>query len=506
MLRSDSIILSLTVLVLLFAVAIVGAQTPSFNAELDGYERGIDQGRYSDIEGDLLDFVMRNRSVARGFELLARLRFRQGRLEEAKSLSNKALSLDASLIETKLDLAQIELRLGQSESGLTLLNEISESQLSQANRLKLAQAYSLFGRFREVLETIAKLPPKVRNEDALSLRILSHLELGEDDQVKALVAGIAKSAMRLSAIALKVGEVLVATRFNKETILLLRPVAGARPKDLDVHLLLARAELFSRNFAEANKYLAKASSISPDSSEVQFVQAVLLGEQNDNQGSLDLLEKALNRAQDPAPILRQIAMVAMRANRPSRAIDAARMLLRLRPDVPEYIYLYGAASLQGGRLVEAEGYLTRYAAMRPQDSRGCVALGLALISQPAKVVAGRSRLEECLKTDPSSFEGAYQLGVSYRDGGESQRAMEMFERVVKIAPNFPPALRDLGALSLQAGDTTKARGLLVKAVALAPNDANTHFQLSRLYNLIGEAALAATHFERFQTLKAANDQ
>jgi len=505
MLRFNSF-LSLTASVLLFAVAIVGAQTPSFNSQLDAYERSIDQGRYSEIEGDLLEFVKRNRSVARGFELLARLRFRQGRLEEARSLSKRALSLDATLIETKLDLAQIELRLGNAESGLTLLDDVSPLQLSQANRLKLAQAYTLFGRFRETLQTIATLPPKVRNEDALPLRVLSHLELGEDDQVKALVAGITKSAVRSPAVSLKVGEVLVATRFNKEAILLLRPVARSRTKDLEVHLLLARAELFARNFAEVNKHLVKASLISPGSSEVQFVQAILLSEQNDNQGSLDLLEKVLSNARDPVPILRQIALVAMRANRPSRAIDSARMLLRLRPDVPEYIYLYGAASLQGGRLVEAEGYLTRYAEMRPRDTRGCVALGLSLISQPAKVDAGRSRLEECLKTDPSSFEGAYQLGVSYRDAGESQRAMELFERVIRIAPNFPPALRDLGALSLQAGDTSRARGLLEKALALAPNDANTHFQLSRLYNLLGEGSLAATHFERFQTLKAANDQ
>lgn len=505
MLRSNSPFCR-TALVLLFAAASVGAQTSRFNAELDAYERSIDQGRFTDIEGPLIDFVMRNRSVARGFELLGRLRSLQGRWEEARSLSKRALSLDASLIQTKLDLAQIELRLGHAESGLTLLNEITASQLSTANRLKLAQAYAFFGRFRDVLRTISALPPKIRNRDALSLRVLSHLELGEDDQVKTLVAGIAKSAVRSPAIAVKVGEALVATRFNKEAKLLLRPVAGAGPKALDVHLLLARAELFSRNFTEAKKHLAKASAISPGSSEVVFVRAVLLSEQNENEAALDLLEKALTSALDPVPILRQIAMVAMRANRPSRAVDAARMLLQMRADVPEFIYLYGVATLQSGRLVEAEGYLTRYAEVRPQDTRGCVALGLALISQPAKVDAGRSRLEKCLVTDPSSFEAAYQLGVSYRDGGELQRAKEMFERVVKIAPDFPPALRDLGAMSLQAGETSKARSLLEKAVVLAPSDAITHFQLSRLYNLIGEASLAATHFERFRTLKAANDQ
>jgi len=43
--------------------------------------------------------------------------------------------------------------------------------------------------------------------------------------------------------------------------------------------------------------------------------------------------------------------------------------------------------------------------------------------------------------------------------------------------------------------------VLEKAVALNPNDADTHFQLSRLYNLTGERELAKKHLEIFQKLK-----
>lgn len=504
MLRSNSVLRWTAFM--LFAVATVGAQALNANAELDRFERSINEGRYTEIESDLLAYVVRNQSNARGFELLARLRFRQERLEEARSLSQRALTLDGSLIQTKLDLAKIELRLGHKEPGLALINEISALSLSPANSLKLAQVYALFGSFREVLQTISYLPPKVRNGDALPLRVLSHLELGDDGQVRALVASAVKAAGRSPGIAMNVGEVLIASRFNKEAILLLRSAARTRSKDLEVYLLLARAELFARNFPEVEKHLAKALSISPDSSEVSFLRALVLGERNDNEASLAFLEKALANRSDPVPVLRQIAIVAMRANRSQLAIEAARTLMGLRPDVPEYVYLYGAATLQSGRHAESEGYLMRYAQMRPKDTRGCVALGMALISQPPKIDAGRSQLDECLRIDPRSFEAAYQLGVSYKDAGESQRAMEMFERVVKIAPDFSPALRDLGALSLQAGETARARNLLEKAAVLAPNDANIHFQLSRLYNLLGETGLAATHFEKFRTLKPGNEQ
>jgi hypothetical protein len=38
---------------------------------------------------------------------------------------------------------------------------------------------------------------------------------------------------------------------------------------------------------------------------------------------------------------------------------------------------------------------------------------------------------------------------------------------------------------------------------LDPNNADAHFQLSRLYNIIGERDLAKKHLEIFQKLKSA---
>jgi hypothetical protein len=43
--------------------------------------------------------------------------------------------------------------------------------------------------------------------------------------------------------------------------------------------------------------------------------------------------------------------------------------------------------------------------------------------------------------------------------------------------------------------------VLEKSLALNEKDADTHFQLSRLYNLIGETDLAKKHLEIFQNLR-----
>ena len=78
-----------------------------------------------------------------------------------------------------------------------------------------------------------------------------------------------------------------------------------------------------------------------------------------------------------------------------------------------------------------------------------------------------------------------------------------YTQTVERAPDNALALRDLGAVYLESGDDAKARTALEKAAALAPKDGDTHFQLVRLYNRIGETALAKKHQEIFQSIRGA---
>jgi len=82
----------------------------------------------------------------------------------------------------------------------------------------------------------------------------------------------------------------------------------------------------------------------------------------------------------------------------------------------------------------------------------------------------------------------------------------MFEEVVTPTSKHANAMRDLGALYLQTGSEAKARAILERAVGLNPEDPETHFLLSRLYNLIGESNLARQHLGLFQKLKGQREK
>lgn len=469
---------------------------------LANFEKNIEDGKLSEIEKDLFNYVIANPKDAKGFFLLAKLRVKQTRLNEAKSLLNKALLLDPILLPAKLTLASVDFQLGEIEQAREILNSITESDISDASlRFIAAQTFAQIGDCSKALILVEKLPLKIKNGEALPFRAACYLESG-DKKNFALLIPITKTLARQNpTVVVKFAGVLSKAAMHKETADLLRLVVVTAPQNTEALLLLAESEVYLKDFPNAKIHLAQAEKIQPKAGELFFVKSFLESEQGNNAQSLDLLEKSLAENPNNIQALARFVVVAMRANQTGKAVRAAEKLLNLQPENLDFLYLYGIASLQNNNVQKAEISLTKFLEARPDDSRGCLALGLTFAAQTDKLSEALGQLEKCLTINPNNFEAAYQLGLSYKVQGETARAIEYLEKTVKLAPNYAAALRDLGAVYLQSGGETKARPILEKAVSLNPNDAETHFQLSRLYNLIGERELGKKHLELFQKLK-----
>ena len=450
----------------------------------------------------MLAYAIRNPTGAKAFELLGNLRYAQNRLNEAKSLYQKALSLDANLASAKINLAVINFQIGNAQQAVSDLNQIADKDVStDALRLKLANTFMLVGDCAQALNNVEKLALKIKNSDALPVRAECYLQSGDKQKVNSLIPAAKNLAKQNPAISIKFSEVLSRAAMYKESADVLRSVIVATPNNADALVLLAKSEIYAKDLANARIHLSQASETNPNLPDLLFAQALLESEQGNAAQSLDLLEKSLSASPNQPAVLSQFVITAMRAGQAGKASKAAVRLLELKPDEPEFLYLHGAASLQNNNLLAAEKSLSLYASLRPQDARGCLALGLTYAAQPEKSEAARRQLQQCIEINPNNFEAKYQLGLSYKTHGETTKAIEYLEAVVKDAPDYALALRDLGAVYLQSGAESKARVVLEKSVVVNPNDPDTHFQLSRLYNMTGETDLAKKHLEMFQKLK-----
>lgn len=480
----------------------VFAQTkPLDKTAIARFEKSIEAGKIEEIERPLLNFAVANPNNPQVLELLATARFRQNRLPEAAALYKRILTLDANSVSAKINLARIFYVSGQLNEAKQLLDDIAESAISNdALRLNLAATFLQIGEPNKALEVADKLPLKLRNADALPVIAASYSESKNERKLLELLP-LMKRAAANPSLALQCAEVLENAGMNREAADLLRSALVTASNNFDVLIALAKFEIGEQDKNSAQKHLSQAAKLQPRSPTLFLVQALFEEAQGNSKNALELLKQARTLAPNSPEILSQFVITAMRANQSRAAVETARILAEAKPNEPEYLYLLGAASLHNNNIAQAQSNLQRLMELRPAHSRGCLALGLTLAAQTNQIENARKQLARCIEIDAGNVEAKYQLGLSYKAQGETAKAVEYFEETIKSAPNYAHALRDLGAVYLQSGAEQKARVVLEKAVALAPEDADTHFQLSRLYNLIGETALAKKHLEMFQKLR-----
>lgn len=498
--RIDALFLLLAIVVL--ATAAAGQRNTDGRAVLEDLERLVELGKLPEVERSLFSYVIANPADAKGFSLLARLRLKQDRLSESRSLAEKALSLDPSLLQAKVTLAQEAFRQGDITRLQTVLASVSENEVPEAaTKLELARLYANAGECPRAMQFVARLPIKMRDADALPLRLRCGLEAGNGKDLASLIVLARAQARQKPAIAVEAAELLFANGLREETVDLVSRVVAAAPNNFEALLLLARAKIELGQLPAARAHLAKAEKIRPDSAELFFTRSLLETEEGKHQAAYELLERSLTLNSNNPGTLAQYVVAALRVGQTGRAVKAAEKLLTLHPGDLEYTYLYGVAALQTNSVQKAEEALVRYTAARPTDSRGCLALGLAYSAQSEKFAAARRQMLNCLAIDPKNFEAAFQIGLSYKTEGDSATAAEYFEKAVELSPDYAAALRELGSAYVQSGAEARARPLLEKAVRLDPYDAETHFQLSRLYTLLGESELGRKHLELFQKLR-----
>ena len=479
-----------------------GAQRkPGVETSYSEIERQIENSDFLGADRQLMQLAINDPRDTRALTLLARLRFRQGRVDEARSLYQRVLGFEPGNLSAKINLARILLISRQVEAARNMLNAVEEGpSLSPALRLELAESYLATGDADRALKIAELLPAGLRGSMALPLLGEINLRLNRLNDLKALLPLMRKTAAQNPALALRSAEVLRGAGMFGDAISVLSAVPVAK-RDTKVLISLCRLEVLNGDFVGAKRHLLAASKRDPLSPELLSLQAFLESSSGSNETALKTMTKARDLAPNSPAVLADFVVLTLRLGKPVLAFDTARTLAQIAPDDLEYQYLLGVASLQSGNLDPAEATLESYVRVRPFDFRGCLALGMVFAAQTGRFARAQEQLAKCNEIDPSNSEARYQLALSYRSEGENSKAIGLLEQVIERAPKKAQAFRELGALYLESGEDAKARIALEKASALAPNDGDTHFQLARLYNRIGETTLAKKHQEIFQSLR-----
>lgn len=93
-------------------------------------------------------------------------------------------------------------------------------------------------------------------------------------------------------------------------------------------------------------------------------------------------------------------------------------------------------------------------------------------------------LETAVKQEPENAEAHFLLGIAYFKTGAYEKARVAFNQTLKLDPDRAAAVHhNLGALAIQMDDLDTAIAEFQAALALEPDDPDTHYQLGAAYLL-----------------------
>jgi tetratricopeptide (TPR) repeat protein len=139
----------------------------------------------------------------------------------------------------------------------------------------------------------------------------------------------------------------------------------------------------------------------------------------------------------------------------------------------------GIALSGSGEHAEAIGLLTEVVRRRPDAISVRADLAMALLSA-GQIDEALSEFTAVLRLDPRSAQAHCGVGLVYQQLQRWVEAAEAFRATEALAPELPVAPFNLGLVLAAAGDREGARRALLRAAALAPDDAEIREALQGL--------------------------
>ncbi len=156
----------------------------------------------------------------------------------------------------------------------------------------------------------------------------------------------------------------------------------------------------------------------------------------------------------------------------------------------------GIAMLDQIQYKEAVDAFTEVVKLRPTYPEAYTNVGLTEISWE-KYGSARTAIRRALSLDPGNARALYYDGLLQRRGGNTEKEIADFKKVVDMFPQSRDARRELGITYYQQNDNQNALDQFEALQKIDPDDLTAHYNLSILYRRMGKKAEAAVQQAMF---------
>ncbi|NIM26964.1 MAG: PEP-CTERM system TPR-repeat protein PrsT [Gammaproteobacteria bacterium] len=394
----------------------------------------------------------------------------------ARQSYRKAVQLNPDYATAALNLARMDLREGKRDEARAAYERVLERHAHQPVALvALASMASEEGRTREGIALLERAREK--NPRALQPRLILagyQLRRGNAGRALALAREAHAIAPQLAATTLLLGRTQVATGMHDDAIGTLSELAGRYPDSAETHIQLALAYAGKRDAANARRALERVLRISPGHITARLGLGTLALRTGQHDEALRIA-RALQEAQPQSSagfalegdvwIARGDARAATDAY--ARAIDAA-------PTSATVLKLYAARSRAGE--ADAVATLSEWLDANPDDAAVRLAYA-ATLHQGGEKDRAMAEYRRVLEIRPANVLALNNLAWLYHEQGDA-RAIELAERAYARAPSRADIIDTYGWLLVQEGRIDKGLGLLEQAARRAPTNGDIRYHLA----------------------------
>lgn len=289
-------------------------------------------------------------------------------------------------------------------------------------------------------------------------------------------------------------------RLDEAESLFLRAVRGDE-RLAGARMNLAYLYLLKREPEKSAAQLREVLRLEPANAEAAHRLAWLLLSQNRVEECVALFESLKETRALSAPLLAVAGDAYLRRGDRVAAVASLKRATALSPSEPSYHFALGSAWLAyPADLSEAELAFRQFLRLRPDDARGQMHLGYVLLKQK-RLAEARAALEASTQKGAATPEAFYYLGLIAQGENEDARALELFEKSIRLAPTYAHAHVALGATFLKLKDYERARQALEEGVKLGPEDPKAHYNLALLYARLKQPERAQEEMSIVKRLK-----
>lgn len=241
-----------------------------------------------------------------------------------------------------------------------------------------------------------------------------------------------------------------------------------------VHTHIAAVHIANQDVNGALASLKRALAIQPDLLDAQLTQVKLLLDQK-RFADAQAVVSTVKRQRPDAPVSHQLeGDLLMAQDRHVAAVTAYERAHAIDKAGPSLV-LVASALAKAGKVADAEARLLSFLKEHPRDQPTRLYLASSkLVRNDFKGAA--EQFEAVLKLDPKQVVALNDLAWSYLQM-KDPRAPELAERAYKLADANPAVIDTLGWIYLSNGNASRALPLLRKAAGLAPRAEDIRFHL-----------------------------